>query len=104
MAASPIRIDRLSKPDIWRIVPRDHALRVLDRDHRLGPAVLALGRFLEPPVVGRLAVVDLEAALGIDRRAAALGDFAMVAGSGLEGHPSSLREATRGSTCAADCG
>src|SRR3954469_15465134 len=91
MRTSSIRIDRLREPDIRRVMPRDHALRVLDRDHRLGLALLPFGRILEPAVIDRLAIVDLEAALGIDRRAAALGDFAMVAGGGLEGHRAILR-------------
>ena len=86
MAASAIWIQRLRESHVRRVVPRDHALRVLDRDHGLGLGFLALGGFLEPAVVDRFALVDLEAAFGVDGRAAALGDFAVVAGRGLEGH------------------
>jgi len=53
---------------------------VLDGDHRLGLGLVPFRRLLEPAVVDRLAVVDLEAAFGVDRLAAALGDFAVIAG------------------------
>ena len=67
-------------------MPRDHALRVLDRDDGLRALVL-VARILEPAVVGRVAIPFLEAAFDVDRRAAALYRFAgVVPRCGLQGH------------------
>ena len=85
MAATSIRIDRLRESDIRRVVPRDHALRVLDVNRRL-EAKRLLGRILEPAVIRGFAIPFLEAALDVDGRAAALDDFAVRARGGFQRH------------------
>ena len=85
MGASPIRIDRLRESDIGRVVPRDHALRVLDGDHGLHARGL-VARILEPSVVVSIPIPDLESAFDVDGGAAALHGLAMVSGSGFQWH------------------
>src|ERR1700687_161081 len=94
MAASPIGIDRLRESNIGRVVPRDDALRALDRNYGLRFRRL-FARILEPVIIGFLASPYFEASLGVCRRSAAFGDFAVVSGGGFQGHAGSLRAEMR---------
>ena len=95
MRTSSIRIDRLSESNVGRVVPRDHALRVLDVDDRLEAQRLVVFGNLEPTVVGALAIPDLEASFDVRRRATALHDLAMGSCCGLQRHAEILRAAQR---------
>src|SRR5471032_2841080 len=95
MRTSSIRIDRLRESNIGRVVPRDHALRVLDGDHRLHAREL-VARILEPPIVVALAIPDFEAPFDVDRGAATFYSVAaMISCSGLQRHAISLRREMR---------
>jgi len=90
MAASPIGIDRLRQSNIGRAVTGDDALRVLEVNDRL-EAHRPIGRVLEPPIIGRFTLPFLETTFEVDRRTAALDDFAVSTSSCFQRHKTSLR-------------
>src|SRR5262249_20152518 len=75
---------RLREPHVGRVVVRDDALHALDGDVRLERRQFFFGRV--PTVVERFTRLVLEAALGVDARAAALARIGMLAGGGFQGH------------------